>query len=204
MAAGNHSYEERFGIPAQALFGSTAVDLDYIPEYGGDDGRGYAPGYIPGSAAPEYDYPQYEPRERSRVKRAPVHAAPPKPVHKPGISLFTLAGCLLLAAATVFVLLANAQLTQITDEHAALQQEYARLMEENRLLSVRYERTFEPGRLEEYATGTLGMAKPVSGQYTQLPRYTEDKVVILDPNLGRHSLADGVRGFFSALLEYIG
>lgn len=191
MAARNNRHQENYDIPATALYGSAAVDFDSLPEY------------MPGSAAPQPQYPEYEPQEPIRIKRVQGHAIQEKRSYKPGVSAFTVLGCLALAVVTVFVLLANARLTQITAEYAQLREEHQQLAEENRVLTVQYEAAFEPAALEDYVIRQLGMAKPTAVQVSCLPDYTEDKVVILDQNLGRSSLKQEIDSFFKALLEYI-
>ncbi len=180
--------QERFGNPAQALFGNAALDMAYFPEY------------MPGTGAvePRYDQPEYAPR-----KAEPIHIKQAEPQRKVGVSVFAVLGSAVLAVLTVCVLLANAMLTQLTDEQAQLQERYAELMEENRILTVQYEMAFNMNELEEYATVELGMVKPVASQLVMLPDYTEDRVVILDENLGRRDFAHQIGEFFSSLLEYI-
>lgn len=104
------------------------------------------------------------------------------------------------AVMLVFTLMAQIQLTQISDETMGLQTALSELELEQTRLLIDYESAFNLTEIEEYATGVLGMQKPRSDQVFYVDGSAPDKAEVLGKAEEGGSLTDR----FSDLLTSLG
>lgn len=172
------SAAEKFGNPA--VFGNLAYDLTN-PELFVD-----LPQDEPVSSPPRAG-------ERERVAtKARVRV---------GISPAAIIGFGFAAVLLVFSLLGRIQLMQTSDEAAALSNRLLELQEEQSILLIEYESTFNLMEIEEYAKNTLGMQKARGDQIYYVGGKAPDKAVVIAENrtgfLDRlYDLLDGIGELF--------
>lgn len=138
--------------------------------------------------------------EKEQVRTRTYKSAKPQ---KQGISLFSIVGFGAFVVMMLFVLLANAQLTQIIDQTADLESKIQQLSDQEARLKIEYESTFNLTEIEEYATKKLGMVRQSSDNVVLLETANVDRAVIIEPdNVNNESFFTGLKNFLSSLLEY--
>lgn len=162
---------------ARATYGSAAYDLDYH--------RGGA------ITAPR---PLVRPRERRAVR-------PKARVREAGkVSLFAVVGFLAVGVFAVLVLMSAIQLTTLSDEVAALNQQMTTLRSEESKLRTQYELAFDLASIEESVTANGSMVKPQSGQIIYLDLSEPDSVVLFEES---ETPLKGVEGALQSANEVI-
>ena len=119
-----------------------------------------------------------------------------------GVPLFGIVGFFAVAALMVLLLLSYVQLAEISDETTQLQSTISQLDEENEILSVQYETTFNLNDIKDYAMNTLGMVEISEDNITVVEVEREDKAVILNEDTSSKGIFSGIASFFDSLLEY--
>jgi cell division protein FtsL len=170
-----------------AVYGSNAYDLARV-------------GDLPLRA------PVPEERPSPKPARAPEARPAPRQVRKTqrcyGISLFAVAGFVVVAALMVFVVLANVRYTEISAETVELQTRLAELTEEERKLKIEYEDIFDVNEVEAYATNVLGMTKPSQDQIATVSAGNQAKAVIVDGSGDNVSGKENMASFLASLVAY--
>lgn len=122
---------------------------------------------------------------------------------KQGISLFAIVGFAAFVVMMVLVLVAEIQLTQITDETSRLETKIKELGVQEARLKIEYESTFNLNEIEEYATKKLGMVRKSSDNMYFLEETDTDRAVILEnEKTTDNGFFDGLKSFLTSLLEY--
>lgn len=161
-----------------------------------------------GSTAPAYpEWTAPAPKERVQPRTAPkiiedtsakTHAA----AYTQSISPLAIVGCICAAVMVVFLLMAKIQLTELTDQAVALENQLTELsVAQNRLL-IDYESAFNLTEIEEYATTQLGMQRPREDQIFYLESTVSDKAVIIENSDGKKGLGDRLFDMLSSVSEY--
>lgn len=155
-----------------------------------------------GSAAYEIAYePDYGQQEQSQRDLSPK---PKKAVSTSyGISAFAVVGYLAIAVVLVALLLTYVQYTAIAAETVEYREKIETLSEEQRRLTIQYEKTFDMNEIEAYAKGTLGMDAPRADQLSQVALNASDKAVVYGQEYGDTFLG-GVAMAASSVMEYFG
>lgn len=128
---------------------------------------------------PELDYSRpldipAPPQTRERVVTSAV------PRTKQRIAPTAILGFACAAVMLVFALMAQIQLTAVSNETAQLAAKLTELETEQARLLINYESAFNLTEIEEYAIGTLGMQKPRNDQVFYIEGGAPDKAVILE------------------------
>jgi hypothetical protein len=105
------------------------------------------------------------------------------------------------AVLLVFSLLGRVQLMQTSDEAASLSARLEELKEEQSILLIQYESTFNLMEIEEYAKNTLGMQKARGDQIYYVGGRVPDRAVVIAENrtgfLDRlYDMLDGIGELF--------
>ena len=168
---------------ARATYGSVAYDLDYRQE-----------GAI---AQPR---PLVRPRERTAVR-------PKVRVREAGkVSVFAVVGFLAIGIFAVLVLMSGIQLTTLSDDIAALNQQVTTLRSVESKLRTQYELAFDLSSIETAVTATGSMAKPQSSQVIYLDLSEPDSVVLFTqeetPIRGLEGALHSIKKVLSNVVEY--
>ena len=178
----NPTAKTRYG--QNAVYGSLAYDFSNPALY------------------PELDYsrPLDIPAPPKTQERVVTRAVPRT---KQRIAPTAILGFACAAVMLVFALMAQIQLTAVSDETAQLETKLAELETEQTRLLIDYESAFNLTEIEEYAIGTLGMQKPRSDQIYYIEGGAPDKAVILETaQTEEPGLFDRIGEFLSGLGEY--
>lgn len=124
------------------------------------------------------------------------------PVVKQSLAPTAVVGFICAAVLIVFVLMAQIQLSQISNETANLQSSLSELTTERDKLLVAYESAFNLTEIEEYATGVLGMQKPRSDQVFYVDGSAPDRAVVLQSAEGEYGLLDRFSDMIASLGEF--
>lgn len=103
------------------------------------------------------------------------------------------------AVLVVFALMAQIQLTTVSNEAAILETQLAELKVEQTKLLIGYESAFNLAEIEEYAINSLGMQKPRSDQVFYINGGAPDRAVIFEPQGDRDKLTDRLKDLLSGL-----
>jgi cell division protein FtsL len=171
----------------------------------------YGQGAVYGSLAYDFSNPDLYPElDYSRPLDIP---APPQtrervvtkamPRTRQRIAPTAILGFACAAVMLVFALMAQIQLTAVSDETAQLETKLAELETEQTKLLIGYESAFNLTEIEEYAIGTLGMQKPRSDQVFYIEGGAPDKAVILETaQTEEQNLLDRIGSIVSGIGEY--
>lgn len=120
-----------------------------------------------------------------------------------GISPLTLLGALLITVLLTMMLLAQIQLTDISDSAAQLERQISTLELEQDKLTVEYETIFNLKYVEEYATTFLGMQEPDIEQIFYLTGVAaaDRAVVVTQQQADMFSL--GLEDMLSSIKAYV-
>lgn len=147
----------------------------------------------PGRTAAENTAPRVFEKTKAQPKALP---------YTQSISPLAIVGALCAAVMVIFLLMARIQLTEVTDQAVALEQQLTELeVAQNRLL-IDYESAFNLTEIEEYATTTLGMQRPREDQIFYLDSTVPDKAVIIEKADDGEGLGDRFNDMLSLLSEY--
>ena len=163
--------DETIRYTPNAVNGSEALDLDHLVYYGYD-----------GNAVQEPEYE--EPSERDEpteitTEREARHPGIHEAERRTGVSLLTVFGIILAVFVSVLTLLANVRLTALSTETVALGRQLETLQQENSVLKIRYENTFDMEEIESYAVNTLGMTRLADSQIIVLGNCGGDHAEII-------------------------
>lgn len=118
-------------------------------------------------------YSSYRPKvekvttvEKNTCTKAAVNADPFVPL--------VVVGTAAAAAMMVLLLLTQSQLSQISFEISALEQELMQLETKHEKLLVSHAKVYSPNRIEEYAVNELGMIHPNPDQIRYIEIHTAD------------------------------
>lgn len=177
--------------PAGAVSGSLAYDLDWELRERELRHAGEAPRRREREAAVE------QPRARTRTETR-VQTR-----ERQHISLFAVAGFAAVAVMAVLVLMSYIQLTALSAETVALQNQLKTLKAENVTLTAQYERMFDQNAVKE-AAEAAGMSKPGSSQIFYIDLSDGDNAVVYqqtEPNVLSRVLTSVNHGIYTAV-EY--
>lgn len=146
--------------------------------------------------------PQWS-EEEERVQ-APQPNLKPKGQTSYHVSLFAIVGYAVVVVLIVAMLMAYVNYTAAAAEMMKYKTKIETLEQENKKLTVAYERSFDMLELESYARGVLCMDKPVENQITNLTTETTDTAIVYDSGLGGESVLEEILTFFESLTEYLG
>lgn len=146
-----------------------------------------------------------QPRRREEPVAAPKVQSVTQVRERPRqrVSVFAALGFLAAAGLAVMTLMCYVQLTAISSDVVALNQELDRLQTENVTLTAQYAGMFDLDTVKR-AAESAGMAKPSSGQTFYLDLSGEDSIVIYqqqDQSLLQR-LADSLNHGVYAVVEY--
>lgn len=178
-----------------AVYGSNAYDIRRIREFS------------PEPKAPE-KYPHRKPEAKPAPRTASMDA--PKAAHKTakkaqkayGISLYAVVGFVFVAAMMVFVLLAHAKYSEVTNETVKLQARLDELNSQERKLKIEYTNAFDVNDVERYATQVLGMSKPAEDQISTVSATAQDKAVVLKSSEDSSTKSESIVTFLASLVAY--
>lgn len=148
---------------------------------------------------------RYEPRQQEWIKEdyAEQTAAQTEVRSRQGVSPLAFLGSACVVVLLVLMLLAQIQLTSISDTSVALEQQIEQLETERDKLRVEYETVFNLKDVEEYAVGVLGMQEPCEDQIYYLTGVSSaDKAVIITNentdmfSLGLEDIVASVKSYF--------
>lgn len=152
--------------------------------------------------------PVSEPRVREQwVREKAAERSSARVLPRKGIGLFlvTAAGALAAAVLLVMLLLAQIQMTALSDSAAGLENRILELRAEQNRLAAAYETAFSLAEVEEYALNELGMQKPRPEQIVYLSGVgAADRAVIVEEpvqnmfSLGVTSVMDSLWSYFGA------
>jgi len=117
---------------------------------------------------------------------------------------FAVLGYLFAAVLIVIALLAQVQLTRLSDQAGVLQSRLEELQLEETKLQIEYESAFNFTEIEKYAMSTLGMQKPRSDQIYYVNGSAPDRAVVLAEDTEEPGLLDRVSDLLSSFTEYLG
>lgn len=183
--------KNRYNRP-RATYGSVAYDLDY--------GGGAAVARPAGGAEILQPRPLVRPRERAAT-RTKVR------VREAGkVSVFAVVGFLAIGVFAVLVLMSGIQLTALSDDIAALNQQMDSLRSEESRLRTDYELAFDLTGIEQAVTANGSMVKPQSEQVIYLDISEPDNVVLFEeeetPLAGVEGAWASIREVFFNVVEY--
>lgn len=178
-----------------AVYGSNAYDIRHIKEFS------------PETKAPE-KYPHRKPEANPVPRTAPMNA--PKAAHRTakkaqkayGISLYAVVGFVFVAVMMVFVLLAYAKYSEVTNETVKLQTRLDELNSQERKLKIEYTNAFDVNDVERYATQVLGMSKPAEDQISTVSATAQDKAVVLKSSDDTPNKSESIVTFLASLVAY--
>ena len=136
--------------------------------------------YYNGSAA--YDIPMWE-------EEQPKELDPRlKPKYKKGIqtayhiSAFAIIGYFAIVLTFILLLTVYVQYTAVSAEATEYQNHIQELKDEERILTIKYEQTFDMREVELYAKSQLGMDEPKKQQIGYISLNVEDKAIVYTTN----------------------
>lgn len=136
--------------------------------------------------------PHVRPRRRETVRpKADVRAAGK-------VSLFAVAGFAAVAVMAVLILMSCVQLSAISTQAVALQDEMEQLHSEEATLRARYELAYDLGAIESAVTADGSMSRPQAGQMVYVDLTEPDSVV----RYAREE-EDAAGGFLESLEEIV-
>lgn len=171
----------------------------------------YGAGYVDGSSAYDFNNPELYPRPeygrepsitaprpgtRDGVKRGTRARTAPRT--KQSVAPTAVIGFLIASVLLVSVIMANAQLVQISAQSVKLEAQLEGYMIEQTKLKIAYESAFNLSEIEEYATTTLGMQKANADQIVYIDTSSPDKAVVV-METGGESIVDKVADFISGI-----
>ncbi len=169
---------------ARATYGSAAYDLDYRRS-----------GSV--QAVPR---PLVRPRERAAVRTKVRLREAGK------VSVFAVAGFLTIGIFALLVIASGIQLTALSDDIAALNQEMTTLQGEESRLRTQYELAFDLASIEAAVTSTGTMVKPQSGQIIYLDLSEPDSLILFEkeetPIKGAQGALRSIKEVLSNVVEY--
>lgn len=153
-----------------------------------------------------YDYNALEREREQRARRPQIRTISHTKVSvRPAerVSVFAIAGFVVVAALLVMILLSYAQLTALSASVVSLESELSSLQTENVTLTAAYERTFDLETVESAATAA-GMSKPSSSQIYYLDMTAPDSASVY--TVQEHHVLENIfssfgKGFYS-VVEY--
>lgn len=160
------------------------------------------------TAAPEQEFQQdpttVEIRRALEQQKIDEHeAAIQRAREKTAIAPASVLGFALAAIFIVMVIMSYVRLTVVVSEISALNAEIATLQSEAKVLSARYERTFNLNEVKEYATDYLGMKQMTEADVTRFSMARSDKgVVLAEDDASGLGIVSGAREFVSSLMAY--
>lgn len=170
----------------------TYGNVAYAPAYEG--GGALVSGREAGVARPK---PKARPRERVRVR-------PQVRVREAGeVSLFAVAGFLVVGLMTALVLVSYVQLLVTSDQVVTLRDDLSTLQSEAATLSAEYEKVFDMERIQEAVGGT--MVRPTQDQIHYIDLSEPDSVVLYQEEQGQTGaagLVSSVKEILCELIEY--
>ena len=134
--------------------------------------------YVYGSAAPNIAHRAEQPLEQQRIERK--QTTPPVP-KKSNIPKAKLVFALLFVASVCFVILYRfCVITELNSRMGALNEQYNRLRDENRMLNVEIETSIDLNRIKEIAETKLNMHTPERYQMVLVSVPKSNYSVVLD------------------------
>jgi len=179
-AANNSRYN------ADAVYGSLAYDYSKAAPYHEGMGR---------------------PVERQVIIPAPPRindevAARAKVETSQSVSPLAVIGYACAAILLIFTLMAKIQLTSVTNDTVALENQLSDLkVSQNRLL-INYEKAFNLTEIEEYATVNLGMQRPRDEQIYYMDSSVPDKAVVINNDDSKSGFIERLFDAVSSFAEY--
>lgn len=169
--------------------------------------------YADGSLAYDFNnpalYPDYDqeftapaPERRTVPKAKPKTRAVPR--GKQSIAPFSIVGFACAAVLLVFALMAQIQLTTVSEDTVVLQSRLEELQLEEAKLKIAYESAFNLTEIEDYAVNVLGMQKPRSDQIFHIDGSAPDKAVIHTGESEEGGFTERVAGLLAGIGELIG
>ncbi len=150
-------------------------------------------------------YKEYE--ERFPAKQEPrrdLRVAPTPRRRKKARVRPSLLGCFaVMAAAAVYILFCQMQLTQLSAEVGEQNDMLNELTAENVSLTTKQVNSINLDEVEEYAVNNLGMVKMDNSQIEYVELTNPDTVTVADNGVSLGSLFAGLARSFSAIVEYI-
>lgn len=180
-----------------AVYGSAAYDLDRVPGYAAPEGEAQT---LP--APEELARERLEKRARERaLERARAREAAKEQTF--GVPLLAIAGGLAVAALMVLMLLGYVQLAAISGQTSSMRSSISKLEEQNEIIRMQYEATFNMDDIELYAVNILGMVKPETNGQSGYTVIIGDRAQILAEDETAGVLVR-IKDFFRSLTEYFG
>jgi len=118
---------------------------------------------------------------KEQVRPSQRAAAQAQAQRTPGISLFAIAGSVVVCALMVLVVLAQISYNQSASEVARLNGQLVALNEQHRRLEITFERVIDMNEIERYARDVLGMTRPSSRQIGVITATASDRGEVLAP-----------------------
>jgi len=151
---------------------------------------------LPESAPDTHDTPIEHGRPRS-MERARAAVAQQL---IPNVSLFSIFGALFVSVLMIFVMLAQINYKEVSNETVNLNAQLGGLMEQQRMLEISFESVIDLKEVERFARDELGMSKPESDQITIIRSAPRDRAMVVQG--GEESALRGFGSFISSLFEY--
>ncbi len=120
---------------------------------------------------------------------------------KAAVAPFGVLGFAAAAVMLVMVLMGYVQLTKISAEASSLQKKITDLKNTEARLKIKYESTFDLSKVEEYATGRLGMVPVTNSQIYYVKSAAPDKAEIISDSR-QAGIVKNVTAFLSRVVEY--
>jgi len=151
---------------------------------------------------PEGSYAEQEVISRPETEEnAQVQALPRV---RQSVAPTALVGFACAAVMLVFSLMAQVQLTAVSNETVRLQSQLSELQVEQVRLLISYESAFNLTEIEEYAIEKLGMQKPRNDQVFYVEGAASDKAVILQETDNGNGLMDRFSDMIASLGDFLG
>ncbi len=178
---------------ASATYGSLAYDLNRA--------------FQPEIEIPEAPLPRTEREKRQKVRidvqrnKKAAERSKTNAKYKASVAPFSVIGFVAAALMLVMVVMGYVQLTKISAESSSLQKKITELKNTEAKLKIKYESTFDLTKVEEYATGRLGMVPATSSQMYYVKSTAPDKAEIISDSK-REGVIKNVSAFLSRVVEY--
>ena len=140
--------------------------------------------------------PQVRPR-RQEIVRPKVEVRPAGKV-----SLFAVAGFAAVVVMAVLILMSYVQLSTVSGEVVALNNQMDKLRSEETALRVRYELAYDLGAIETAVTADGSMSRPQPGQIVYVDMTEPDSVVVYQQEETGGSFLDSVEEIIGSILAY--
>ena len=170
---------------ASPISGNLAYDYEKIPRY----------------SESTLDMPA-DPVEKSNTEEKTVSRA--ALISRQGVSPLAVLGSIVAAVLLVMALLAQIQITQISDSSVTLEKQYLELVAEQARLKIEYERAFNFTEIEKQAIAELGMQKPREGQVFFINGSAPDKAVVLNREKSSDSILDKLSDILAKATSFFG